>query len=124
MKKLALILLMATASYAEVVTIIDNGVERKINISTVNSGVKARMVSRKKESHNLIVAFKKGSKVNLSDFAQKYNLKLKKKLVIGYYIFLNESSMTDIELIEKISKENRAIVKTIRPNWGFNNKPR
>ena len=121
MKKLALILLLATASYAEVVTIIDNGVERKIEIAESNSSAKARMVQ---ESTGVVVAFKKGAKVNLSEFAKKYNLKLKKKLVIGYYIFLNESSMTDIELIEKISKENRDIIKTVRPNWGLNNKPR
>lgn len=124
MKKLALIALMATASYAEVVTVIDNGVERKINIPTVNSNVQARMIGAKKETSGLIVAFKKDANVDVAEFAKKYNLQLKKKLIIGYYIFVNESTMSDIKLLSKISKESRDIIKTIRPNWGLNNRPR
>ena len=125
MKKLALILLIVTASYAEVVTIIDNGVERKINLATINSNVHARMVvGTRKEAPGIIVAFKKDSKVNVAQFAKKYNLKLKKKLIIGYYIFANKSSLPDVKLIYKIFQESKDIIKTVRPNWGLNNKPR
>ena len=125
MKKLALILLMATASYAEVVTIIDNGVERKINLPTTSSNVHARMVvGTRKEAPGIVVAFKKDAKVDIAEFAKKYNLKLKKKLIIGYYIFANKSSMPDVKLIYKISQESKGIIKTVRPNWGLNNKPR
>lgn len=124
MKKLALILLLATASYAEVVTIIDNGVERKINLTTSNSNVNARMVGSRVEAPGIIVEFKKDSKVNVAQFAKKYNLKLKKKLIIGYYIFSNKSSLPDVKLISKISQESRDIIETVRPNWGLNNKPR
>ena len=125
MKKLALILLMITASYAEVVTIIDNGIERKINLATVNSNVQARMaVSTRKDAPGIVVAFKKDAKVDIVQFTKKYNLKLKKKLIIGYYIFSNKSSMPDIKLIYKISQESKDIIKTVRPNWGLNNKPR
>ena len=125
MKKLALILLMATMSYAEVATIIDNGVERKINLPTVSSNLQARMViGKRKEAPGIVVAFKKDANVNIAQFAKKYNLKLKKKLIIGYYIFANKSSLPDVKLIYKISQESKNIIKTVRPNWGLNNKPR
>jgi len=125
MKKLALILLMATMSYAEVATIIDNGVERKINLPTVSSNLQARMViGKRKEAPGIVVSFKKDAKVNIAQFAKKYNLKLKKKLIIGYYIFANKSSLPDVKLIYKISQESKNIIKTVRPNWGLNNKPR
>lgn len=122
MKKVFLVaLLCATYGYSKIITIIDNGVERKISVPAKADGAQARMVASK--SNGIIVAFKKGAKVDITAFTNKYQLQLKKRLSIGYYIFINNSMRSDLELMSTIQKENRDRLKTIRPNWGFNNKP-
>jgi len=113
MKKILLLALIATFSFGKVVTIVDNGVERKISIPSSN--IKARYISS--EPTTIIVAFK-GS-VDIDRFEKKYRVKLKKSLSAGYYIFINNSKYSDIELISIISKESKTIIKTVRPNWGF-----
>ena len=125
MKKILLALFIATLSYGKVITIIDNGVEREIFVldNIQKKTLKARMTGVNNTSTSgITIAFKKGTKINIKEFEKKYNLTLKKKLVIGYYIFQNRSSLTDIKLILKIAQENRKIIKTVRPNWGLNNK--
>lgn len=123
MKKLSLTaLLIASVASAQIITIIDNGVERKIALPSAPNGVNARAIQTEQKS--IIVAFKKGAAVDIAAFSSQYNLVLTKKLSIGYYIFKNKSSLSDITLISLIQKENRARLKTIRPNWGFNNMPR
>lgn len=122
MKKVILVaLLLATYSYGKIITIIDNGVERKISLPTKSVGAQARIVQSK--SNGIIIAFKKGVNVDIAAFASSYGLQLKKRLSIGYYIFQNQSAQSDLELIGTIAKERRDTIKTIRPNWGFNNKP-
>ncbi len=123
MKKIALtsMLLISLAS-AQIITIIDNGIERKISLPTEPNGIHARAIQTEQKS--IMIAFKKGVNVDLESFSAKYNLQLTKKLTIGYYIFKNKSALSDIELIATISKENKSRIKTIRPNWGFNNMPR
>lgn len=123
MKKLASIaLLIASVASAQIITIIDNGVERKISLPSAPHGVNARAIQTEQKS--IMVAFKKRAAVDIAAFSSQYNLELTKKLSIGYYIFKNNSALSDIELISLIQKENRARLKTIRPNWGFNNLPR
>jgi len=118
MKKIALtITLLATFASAEIITVIDNGVKRKISIDTPTNGIKARMIDSVQEKKEIIVAFKKGADIN--EFAKKYNLELKSKLAKKYYIFKNNSSLSDTELIAKILQKDIKTVSTIRPNWGF-----
>jgi hypothetical protein len=118
MKKISILaLLLISYSFGEVITIVDNGIERKIYINSKND---PRSVIREK---GIIVSFKSND-IDISNFASKYKLKLKKRLSAGYYIFINNSKYTDIDLIKKISKESKDIVKTIRPNWGLGMIPR
>ncbi len=122
-RAIILTILIASITQAKIITIIDNGIERKIAIATAPDGVSARMVEKRQKS--IIIAFKKGVNVDIESFSQKYKIKLEKKLSsINYYIFSNKSQLSDIELIAKISKENKHSIKSIRPNWGFNNRPR
>jgi len=124
MKNLLILVLLSAISYAKIVTIIDNGVERKIYLPD-NKSILGRMVDSKNTNQpGIIIAFKKNINVDIKEFESKYNLKLKKRLVAGYYIFNNFSTLADVKLINKITKESRNIIKTIRPNWGFNNKAR
>jgi len=124
MKKLLVVVLLSVISYAKIVTIVDNGVKRKIFLPD-SKNFQARVVGKTSTNQpGIIVAFKKGSTVDVKAFESKYNLKLKKKLVAGYYIFNNFSTLTDIKLVNKIANESKDIIKTIRPNWGFNNKAR
>jgi len=122
MKKIIIALLLASFAEAKVITIIDNGIERKIALPSIPNGISARMIEQNKKS--IILAFKKGVTIDIDAFSKKYNLQLKKRLSIGYYIFQNKSSLTDLELISTIQKENKNRIKTIRPNWGFHNTPR
>ena len=119
---IAISLLLASFIEAKVITIIDNGVERKIAIPAAPNGISARVIENRQKS--IIIAFKKGTHVDLAAFSRKYSIELQKKLSIGYYIFQNESSLSDLELISTIQKENKSQIKTIRPNWGFHNTPR
>ena len=124
MKKLIILILASLFLEAKLVTIIDNGVKRVIELPDKSNLNKAIALSVDKKNKEIILAFKKGAKADIKSFEKKYNLKLKKHMLSGYYIFINNSNLSDIELIYKISKENSNIIKTIRPNWGFNNKPR
>ncbi len=119
MKRLFIIALMliTTYSFGEVISIVDNGVVRKIYVSSKNG---ARTVMKER---GIIISFKEKS-TDISSFASKYKLKLKKRLSAGYYIFVNNSDISDIDLIKKISNESRDLVKTIRPNWGLGMIPR
>ena len=114
MKKIVLIALLSLFANAQIVTVIDNGVKRKIYLP--NNDIKARMVDKNIDKKELIIAFKDNA--NIQEFAKKYSLKLKTVLAKKYYIFKNNSNLKDIDLISKIvSSED--IIKTIRPNWGF-----
>ncbi len=127
MKKILITALVATAAFSQNLTVIDNGVKRVISIPSAPKAptFQVRAVEGiKKDGPGFIVAFKKGVKVDIDNFAKKYNLKLKKKLIAGYYIFVNKSTLPDVKVMYNIMQENRDILKTVRPNWGFNNKPR
>jgi len=122
MKKLLILSILVTSfSFSQIITIIDKGVERKISVPDIN--VKARYISDTSDNRGIIVLFKSSS-VDIKKFSNEYNLKLKKRLSIGYYIFKNESNLNDIELISKITKEEKNIIKTIRPNWALGMMPR
>ena len=125
MKKILLTALIALVANAQNLTIIDNGVKRVISMPTQKvPAFQARAVgSVKRDGPGFIIAFKKGANVDIKAFMKKYNLKLKKRLVIGYYIFVNQSTLPDVKVMYKIMQENKKIIKTIRPNWGLKNKP-
>ena len=55
---------------------------------------------------------------DIKAFEIRFNVKLKEKLQIGYYIFENHSKFSDIELMNTIlaSSEGKNI-ETIKPNW-------
>ncbi len=73
--------------------------------------------SKLNSKDGLLITFKDKS-IDIEAFEKKFNLKLQKKLQIGYYIFKNSSKFTDIILINSIlaSKEGSKI-ETIKPNW-------
>lgn len=49
---IAIALLIASITEAKVITIIDNGVERKIAIPTAPNGISARMVENKQKKYH------------------------------------------------------------------------
>lgn len=60
----------------------------------------------------------KNKNVDIVAFSEKFGLKLKERLVIGYYIFENTSNLTDILLVENILLSDMSTsIDTIRPNW-------
>jgi len=104
-------------------TILQDGVKRRVVVSNTN-GLKIVSKSAKDSSKDgVIVEFNDSSAVNIAAFEAKYGLKFKKKLVIGYYIFLNKSSKTDLEIVDDIMK-NESNIKTLKPNWKLNVSPK
>ena len=114
-----------TTSYTEV-TILEKGVKRKIRIpkdDAIKSRNNTHEAKQLTSKEGIILTFKDPSKVSISELEAKYGIKLKTKLVIGYYIFKNMSKKSDVEIVESIITEESNI-KTVKPNWKMKNLPR
>ncbi len=112
-------------NYTQVI-ILEKGVKRKINIPKDDKTKNTFSPYSAKEAtsqEGIIVSFKKPSQISISEFEIKYGLKLKTKLVIGYYIFQNISEHSDIQIVEDIMK-NETNIETVKPNWKMKNTPR
>jgi len=101
------------------ITILQNGVKRDIYLS--NSGTKKLSTGIKKEG--VIIKFIDDKKTDIKSLEETYGLKLKEKLVIGYYIFDNVSQKSDSDLVSSIIS-NETNIKTIKPNWKMQNQTR
>ena len=56
--------------------------------------------------------------IDIEAFEISFNVKLKEKLQIGYYIFENNSKFSDVVLMNTILKSKQGQnVETIKPNW-------
>lgn len=56
--------------------------------------------------------------INIEAFENRFRVKLKEKLRIGYYIFENNSALNDIALMNSILNSNDGQnIETIKPNW-------
>jgi len=111
--------------YSEVM-ILDKGVKRIILIpkeSNLTSKMSTYDVTKTESKEGVIVSFIDTTILSISGFETNYGLKLKEKLVIGYYIFENVSEKSDTEIISEIIN-NEKNVKTVKPNWKKKNQPR
>ncbi len=91
-----------------------------VPIEDVNqSGITQRLAIDNKlnSKDGLLIKFSDNS-IEISLFEKLFNVTLKEKLRIGYYVFMNNSSLSDMALIQKIlaSSEGKNI-ETIKPNW-------
>lgn len=112
------------ANYTQV-TILDKGVKRTINIpkdDTLKNKFNPHTAKEATSKEGIIVSFKNPSAVSISNFEERYSLKLKKKLAIEYYIFQNISKYSDVQIVGNII-ENETNVKTVKPNWKMKNTP-
>ncbi len=117
MKKIAYFLVFISLLDAKVITILDNGVQRKIALPIPPNGMQARMINTS-QTNELIIKLKKG--VNPNEFAKKFSLRLKKILKLpNYYIFKNESGKSISMLIVQIIQKSKDEIQTIRPNFCF-----
>ena len=63
-----------------------------------------------------LIVFVDDSKI--AAFETRFDVKLKEKLQIGYYIFENHSNFSDVELMNMIlSSSEGKNIETIKPNW-------
>lgn len=111
-------------SYKEV-TVLDKGVKRKIRIPKDDTQKEKYNLHTSKQlssQKGIIVSFK-NPPVSVVDMEEKYGLKLQKKLLTGYYIFQNVSQYSDIQIVERMMK-NETNLKTVKPNWSKRNIPR
>ena len=99
-------------------TVLDKGIKREIPTD------KSQGIAKKSSTKaGIIVAFKNPSTVSIPEFESRYSLKLKSKLKIGYYIFINQSSSSDMEIVSEIIANSKE-VKTVKPNRVMHNKTR
>jgi len=109
------------------ITVMDRGVKRIMQIPKTDNKQSNNINTQSKDQstskEGIIVKFKKHSTVNIEAFESSYGLKLKHKLITGYYIFTNVSDSSDIAILERII-ENEKKVETVKPNWKRHNKLR
>ena len=110
------------------VKIKDGGVLRTMLVEKKRPKLEARSISSNSKQKpakldklnskvGIIVSFKDKT-TDIDTFASRYNIKLKTKMKIGYYIFENSTSYTDIVLIQNIlADDTNNKIDTIRPNW-------
>lgn len=105
------------------IIILDKGVKRTMNIQTEGTAKnKAYSTNQLTVKKGILVSFKNITNVSIDDFEKKYGLKLKEKMIIGYYIFDNNSNYSDVEIIEKIIADE-VNIKSVKPNWKMLNRP-
>lgn len=71
---------------------------------------------------DLMIKFIKNTKIDIQNFSKKYNLKLKKKMNSGDYLFENINGNI-LNTIELIIKNEHTKIKRIFPNMILNMKP-
>ena len=91
-----------------------------VPVEDVNqSGITQRFAIDNKlnSKDGLLIKFSDNS-IEISLFEKQFSVTLKEKLRIGYYVFMNNSSLSDMALMQKIlaSSEGKNI-ETIKPNW-------
>jgi hypothetical protein len=100
------------------VSVLDKGIVRKIDI--VYDEDKQQDI----EKQGFIIKFdKQMSARDISLFEKENDLKLKKKLHAGYYVFEKETSDSMFDVLDKLIKKSQNI-STIRPNVELNMQPR
>jgi hypothetical protein len=113
-----------TATGVTQFTVLDKGIKRTILIPNRNSSKTKTTRSINQQNPNqkqgIIVSFYTILPTTISDFETKYHVKLKTELLNTYYIFTNNSKMSDVSLIQTIIK-NETNVKTLKPNWRMHN---
>ena len=92
----------------------------RVPIKDVNqSGITQRLAIDNKlnSKDGLLIKFLDKS-IKIEAFSKKFELEFKEKLKIGYYVFINNSSLSDMRLMQRIlaSSEGEK-VETIKPNW-------
>jgi hypothetical protein len=96
----------------------DTGIEKTIKIVAQLS-----TFNKLTAKEGVLVDFS-AKQISLEAFEKEFNLKFIKKLQIGYYIFENQSTWSDFELIDKILESDSVLsIRTIRPNWKMDVKP-
>jgi len=111
------------------VTILEKGVKRKQKIAVepkAQEASDAKATSReasKSKDEGIVVMFKQRKRRDVQAFAQRYGLKLRKRLLSGYYLFDNLSESTDEEVVANII-ENEKDVQTVKLNRKKRNKMR
>ena len=111
----------------EMMTIIDKGVKRTVPVNRLEKNDslqgKSASTSNVEQKKGLLIRFTKSENLDIKDFEEKYALKLKEKMKIGYYIFQNKSKESDLVLMQRILK-NETNIDSMKPNWKMKNSPR
>ncbi len=123
MKQHTMIYMLLSLAYSglalaktDTLTILEKGVRRHLSFSQRHTINKQQDTSKE----GIILAFKNPTHITISEFETKYSLKFKTKMTIGYYIFENHSSRSDMEIVSDIiANENN--IKTVKPNWRLRN---
>jgi len=104
--------------YTEKVEVIKKSPSTKTSVQVNSKKFKEDVPLDKLNSKIGVILEFKNSMIDIKTLEERFGLKLKEKLEIGYYIFENVSSLTDVLLVSKIlASDMNNEIETIRPNW-------
>jgi hypothetical protein len=116
MVKIAIILSLTLGLFGEILSLKENGkvVEMEIKYDGINYlGKKQNDEISYKENSNILILFKKISPELIDSFEQKYNLKFKQIMIMGYYVYEIDRGINN--LVGAISYEPNVLV--VKPDW-------
>jgi len=118
MRKIVLFLGLVVGVHGEMLHMKIGG--EKIEFCVKQDGAIYKSTSRQNQfkyqnTSDILVEFYKITPELISSFEAKYNLKLKKIMFIGYYVYGREGEIN--EVVKQIA--NEANVKTVKPNWSY-----
>jgi predicted component of type VI protein secretion system len=113
MKKILFSLLIVIISLNAEIFIKENNVKKELKYEITKDGY---LTSNNKifyDNSSIMIKFNDNNSVLVNLIEEKYNLTLRKTLIIGYYIYIIDDNISD-KINEIIDEKN---VKTIIPNW-------
>ncbi|DAB30051.1 MAG TPA: hypothetical protein CFH84_06135 [Sulfurimonas sp. UBA12504] len=116
MRKILLFLGLVVSLYGDMLHMKIGG--EKIELRIIQSGAIYKSASRQNQfqyqnTSDILVEFYEVTPLLVSSFEEKYHLKLKQIMVIGYYIYEKDGEIN--EIVKQIA--NEANVKTVKPNF-------
>ncbi len=116
---LSLLCIIGTLS-AEELVLKENNYVQKINSKKYSTSYEVSYqfnTFRYNEKTDILVKFKHITPPEVSNFENKYNLRRKRVLIIGYYLYATQGNIH--ALLEEISDESNIL--SVRPDWSQQN---
>jgi hypothetical protein len=105
----------------------NSGVIKKINLTSkvtsrgLDTYKSYATPQNKKFDRNVKILLKPDQTCNIEEIANKYELKIDKKLITGHYLMINNSQKEPQVVLKEIIDNEKGVI-SIFPNWKLNKK--